>query len=72
MKCYSALPSYIGTHRAKGDESKDTDNGVRGVGRIRRKGVTEGVRWSVRLNLEALLKGGVEGKGGELEDGYPD
>ena len=68
--CLVSSPGYFGTHRPKGSNKWDSDiNGEvweQDV-KVREKGITEGVRWSVRLNAERMLRGW-----NDYEDSYPD
>lgn len=64
--CLAANPSLFQPHRAAGSESTDSDIQIVGGG-FREKGMTDGVRWSTRLNLEVLLAGGKN-----FVDSYPD
>ena len=68
--CLIPSPSYFTTHRAKGSDKWDSDiNGEKWEQdvHVREKGVSEGIRWSVRLNAEKLMKGQTD-----YEDSYPD
>lgn len=70
VTCVSSQPTYIRTHRAAGSMTKDSDNvGPEALSKeVRETGETVDVRWSVRMNMEKLLKGETEG----FEDQFPD
>lgn len=66
IRCLTVSPPYFVHHRAKGSAARDSDmhvserkaevlSGKKEV--VREKGVTRGVRWSVRLNAERLVEG---------------
>jgi hypothetical protein len=67
--CLAANPSLIQPHHAAGSKSSDSDiQLVESIGTgFREKGLTEGLRWSTRLNLEVLLAGGKN-----FVDSYPE
>ncbi|KAI9800393.1 MAG: hypothetical protein M1825_004163 [Sarcosagium campestre] len=69
-KCYSSQPTYIRTHRAAGSTLKDSDNVDPHTlaNKVREKGSTNDVRWSVRMNIAKLLRGETSG----FEDQFPD
>ncbi|KAI0901923.1 glycosyltransferase family 25 protein [Annulohypoxylon nitens] len=64
--CLTAQPSLFGVHRARGSKGTNSDIADHGAGVQEEE--TRGVRWSVRMNLDALVRGGVEG----VKDTYPD
>lgn len=64
--CLTAQPSLFGVHRARGSKGANSDIADHGAGVQEEE--TRGVRWSVKMNLDALVRGGVEG----VEDRYPD
>jgi GR25 family glycosyltransferase involved in LPS biosynthesis len=53
-KCLAPYPPLIGTHKAAGKTSKDSDR-VEASGKVREVGVTGQIVFSVKLNLKALL-----------------
>lgn len=66
-KCLTVQPGYFQHHRAVGPTSHASDIGNH-KGKYREKGLTDMIRWSVRLNLEALMDGKTEG----FVDQFPD
>ncbi|KAH9987114.1 glycosyltransferase family 25 protein, partial [Xylariaceae sp. FL0662B] len=66
--CLAIQPSLFHHHRTPGPISAESDMEDHGDG-FREKGYTDMVRWSVRLNADALLEGGNES---DFEDQYPD
>ncbi|KAM7185921.1 glycosyltransferase family 25 protein [Rhypophila sp. PSN 637] len=65
--CLTAQPGYFQHHRALGPTSHASDIGDH-KGGYREKGLTDMIRWSVRLNLEALMDGKTDG----FVDQFPD
>lgn len=58
MKCVSVNPTLMFHHRPKGRISGDSDIQSYGEdGGIREKGVTESIKWSMRLNLYNVIMG---------------
>lgn len=56
--CVSVTPPYFFHHKSKGYMSGDSDiQGYGGGGEMREKGMTENLVYSVRLNIEQMLKG---------------
>ncbi|KAI1767826.1 glycosyltransferase family 25 protein [Hypoxylon sp. FL1150] len=65
-ECLTVQPALFHHHRAAGPISASSDIGDHGAG-FRDASSTDMVRWSVRLNADALLEGGTE-----ILDQYPD
>lgn len=58
LKCVSVNPTIMFHHKAKGPVAADSDIQNFGKdGSIRNKGMTESIKWSMRLNLENVLLG---------------
>ncbi|CAM1503736.1 Fc.00g013270.m01.CDS01 [Cosmosporella sp. VM-42] len=58
IKCISVNPTIMFHHKAKGPVSADTDLQSMSLdGRIRGQGVTESIKYSMRMNLENMLMG---------------
>ncbi|KAL3420063.1 Procollagen galactosyltransferase 1 [Phlyctema vagabunda] len=55
-RCYAPYPGLVGTHKAAGDTTKDSDR-VNTGGKVRDKGVTEHIVYSTRLNFKNILLG---------------
>ena len=67
MKCIGVYPSIIGTHKAAGNVAADSDiNSEKNQG-VRKKGFTNNVVRSTRLNWHSLLYGAHE----DIEVQYP-
>ncbi|KAI9828325.1 MAG: hypothetical protein M1832_002753 [Thelocarpon impressellum] len=57
-RCVSATPGYFNRHRSAGPEAADSDlESYGGDGSVRTTAYTELVKYSVRLNLDRLLRG---------------
>ncbi|KAI0881917.1 glycosyltransferase family 25 protein [Annulohypoxylon maeteangense] len=66
--CVTAQPGFFAIHRAKGGRGANSDiTDIGGDGGGVQEGETRGVRWSVRMNLDGLIR-----DGGEVVDLYPD
>jgi hypothetical protein len=57
MKCYSVEPQLFQHHRPAGSVSKDSDINVGTSTEVRKKGVTDFIVLSARLNLEQVITG---------------
>ncbi|KAH6608846.1 glycosyltransferase family 25 protein [Trichoderma cornu-damae] len=58
MKCLSVNPTIMFHHKPKGLVASGSDiQDLGGDGSVREKGVTESIRWSMRLNLKNILTG---------------
>ncbi|GKT53006.1 glycosyltransferase family 25 protein [Colletotrichum tofieldiae] len=64
--CLTTQPAFFHHHRAAGPMSSMSDIGDHGGG-VRETSMTDMVRWSVRLNADALLEGRTD-----FVDQYPD
>ena len=64
--CLGALPQLFDHHRRKGPKSRDSDISDHGA-EYRDKPETLNIRWSVRMNMERILRGETE-----YEDQWPD
>ncbi|KAI1457082.1 glycosyltransferase family 25 protein [Annulohypoxylon moriforme] len=64
--CLTAQPGLFQTHRMRGARGANSDISDHGDGVQGEE--TRGVRWSVRMNLDALVRG----REGEVVDRYPD
>lgn len=64
--CLTVQPSLFRNHRPAGSAQAESDISDHGT-EYREKAVTDNIRWSVRLNMEALLEGSME-----FSDQYPD
>lgn len=60
FRCIAPYPTLIGTHKAAGSTAKDSDreNTANAYGGFREVGMTGGIVYSTRLNLETLIAGG--------------
>ena len=63
--CLSAIPQLFDAHRPAGPTLGDTD--MRDRPGFRKKAVTRNLRWSVRMNMEKILRGDAK-----YVDQYPD
>ena len=63
--CLSAIPQLFDSYRPAGSTLGDSD--MRDKGGFRAKAVTRNLRWSVRMNMERILRGETE-----YDDQYPD
>ena len=58
LRCLSINPTIMFHHRAKGPAAADSDiQDLGGVELTRDRGVTESVRYSVRLNMKNIITG---------------
>ena len=66
--CIGALPQLFDHHRPAGATDGDSDIGeVAGEPEVRDKAYTRNIRWSVKMNMEKLLRGETD-----YNDQYPD
>lgn len=67
LQCFSVNPTIIFHHKAKGRTIRDSDIENHGEdGAVREKGISESIKWSMRLNLKNILTGRA------LEQQFPD
>ena len=64
--CIGTLPPAFASHRPAGSTAGDSDMGIPGEG-VRDRGYTQNIRWSVRMNMDKILKGDTD-----YDDQFPD
>lgn len=64
--CPGVLPQLFDHHRRAGSKSRDSDISEPNT-EVREKAETLNIRWSVRMNLEKMVRGDMD-----YEDQYPD
>lgn len=57
LKCYTIEPQLMQHHRPAGPKNKDSDIQIGNENDVRKKGTTETIVLSARLNLEQLIRG---------------
>jgi len=64
--CVGTLPTVFASHRPAGSTAGDSDMGTPAEG-FRDRGFTQNIRWSVRMNMDRILRGQTD-----FEDQFPD
>jgi hypothetical protein len=64
--CVGTLPTAFASHRPAGSTAGDSDMGTPAEG-FRDRGFTQNIRWSVRMNMDKILRGDTD-----YEDQFPD